>query len=130
VTEVADKSAFAGTVIASGSADDNQTLGDDMAGPTREEYDAKLKTVAAETDTKLARLEGKMDLILSKFDGVREDNRHIRNNQLATFIGLGLLIVGIATFAPTIFDLGSKFRETIAKEVQERMLHPAPKQEQ
>ena len=141
VTEAADESAFAGTVIASGSTDDNQTLGDDMAGPTREEYDAKLKTVAAETDTKLVRLEGKMDLILSKLDVVREDNRqlrndvredhrHTRNNQIATFIGLALLIIGIVAVAPAIFDLGSKFRETITKEIQEQMSHSAPRQQQ
>jgi hypothetical protein len=126
VTEAADKSAFAGTVIASGPTDDNQTLGDDMAGPTREEYDAKLKTVAAETDTKLARLEGKVDLVLSKLDGVREGNRHTQTIIISSVIALALLIVGL----PVIFDLGSKFRETITKEIQEQMSHSAPRQQQ
>src|SRR5262245_18865201 len=54
--------------------------GDEMAGPTREELDAKLETAAAQTDIKFARLEGKMDLMISKQDDAREDRRHLRNN--------------------------------------------------
>jgi len=54
-----------------------KTEGDEMAGPTREELDAKLQAAAAETDTKIARLEGKMDLVLLKLDHVLEGNRHI-----------------------------------------------------
>jgi hypothetical protein len=97
--------------------------GDEMASPTREELDAKLETIAAQTDTKVARLEGKMDLVLSKLDGVREDNRHLRNNVIGVGIALALLIIGVVAAAPVIFDLGFEVRETISKEIQERMPH-------
>jgi uncharacterized membrane protein YdfJ with MMPL/SSD domain len=99
-----------------------------MSELTREEHNAKLDAVRAETDTKIARLEGKLDLVLSKLDDVRADNRHTRNNQIAIGIALAILIVGVVaaalTVAPAIFDLGSKFHETIIKEIHEQMSHP------
>jgi hypothetical protein len=95
-----------------------ETEDDQMAGPTREEIDAKLETVAAQTDTKLARLEGKVDLVLSKLDDAREGNRHTQNIAISVGIGLALLIIGVVAAAPVIFDLGSKFHETIIKEMK------------
>jgi hypothetical protein len=104
----------------------SEALGDDMAGPTREEIDAKLKTVGAETDTKIARLEGKLDLVISKLDGVREDGRSTRANMWVIGVSLALLIIGVAAAAPAIFDLGMKVREGISKEIQEQVHKVSP----
>lgn len=85
---------------------------------------AKIAAAEARTDTKITRMEGKMDLILSKLEDVREDNRHTRNNQILIGVSLALLIIGVVAAAPVIFDLGSKFRETITKEIQEQLAKP------
>jgi hypothetical protein len=58
-------------------ADEPQTDGDAMAGPTHEEIAAQLKTVSAETDTKIARLDGKR-LLATKMDNVNENTLAIR----------------------------------------------------
>jgi hypothetical protein len=89
--------------------------------PTREEIQAQIAASEARGETKLARLEGKLDLVLVKLDDVREDGRHTRNNAILIGVSLALLIIGIVATAPVIFDLGSKFRETITKEVQDRI---------
>jgi hypothetical protein len=98
--------------------DEAKTEDDEMAGPTREEIDAKLETVGAQTDAKIVRLEGKMDLVLSKLDDAREGNRHTQNIIISVGVALALLIIGVVAAAPVIFDLGSKFHETIIKELK------------
>jgi hypothetical protein len=89
-----------------------------MANPTREEMTANLEAVEARTDTKIARLEGKIDLVLSKLDGVREDGRATRANQWVIGFGLAGLIVALVVAFPAFFDIGSKVRDMIREEAR------------
>jgi hypothetical protein len=96
--------------------------------------DAKIAAAEARTDTKIVRLEGKIDLVLSKLDSisqtykdVREGHRSVIANIWIVFAALAAIIIGAVAAAPVIFDLGMKVRETITKEVQERTLtQPSP----
>jgi hypothetical protein len=95
---------------------------EDMPNPTREEIDAKIDAAEARTDTKIARLEGKLDLIVeavrSSRDEAREGRRAIIANSWVVFGALVVIIGILYTVAPMIFDLGFKWRETISKEVE------------
>jgi hypothetical protein len=79
------------------------------------------------TDAKIARSEGKLDLVLSKLDDMREDNRSLRTNINAVGIGLALLIIACVAGAPVVIDFGFKLRETISKEVLDQVQTIAPK---
>ena len=98
-----------------------------MTNPTREEIQAQIAASEARGETKLARLEGKLDLVLLKLDDVKEDGRHTRNNAILIGVSLALLIIGSIAAAPVIFDLGFKLRETVTKEVQEQVQHAPAK---
>jgi hypothetical protein len=88
---------------------------------------AEIAAAEARTDTKITRMEGKLDLVISKLDGVREDNRATRANQWVVGLGLAVLIVAIATLFPVLLDFGAKIREMVVKEVHEvRPLPPPP----
>jgi len=87
--------------------------------------DAKI-TAETRTDTKIARMEGKLDLVIDKISNLREDNKHLHNNTFAVGISLAILIIGVAAIAPVIFDLGMRARETISREIQERFLTRQP----
>jgi hypothetical protein len=104
--------------------------GANMTAPTREEIQAQIAASEARGETKLTRLEGKLDLVLVKLDDVKEDGRHTRNNAILIGVSLALLIIGVVAAAPVIFDLGSKFRETVTKEVQEQVQHAPSKPQQ
>jgi hypothetical protein len=93
---------------------------------------AEIAAAEARTDTKIARLEGKLDLVLSKLDAVSENTiatrREVKDSERAVkanawVIGIGMLAVIIALLfgLPSIFDLGMKQRDTIVKEVQEQL---------
>jgi hypothetical protein len=100
--------------------------GNKMPDLTREEIDAKLAASEARTDTKIARLEGKLDLVLSKLDDVRNDNRGIRANQWVIGFGLALLIVAIAALFPAFFGIGAQVKDLVDASVQSH-LHPSQK---
>jgi hypothetical protein len=82
---------------------------------------AEIAAAEARTDTKITRMEGKLDLVISKLDGVREDNRSTRANQWVIGFGLAVLIVAVAALFPVFFDMGSKVHEIIEKAVQSRV---------
>lgn len=93
---------------------------------------AELAVVGAQTDTKIARLEGKLDLVIVKLDTVNENTlatrreikdseRSIKANAWVPAVGLLAVIVGLAFGLPSIFDLGMKLRETISKEIHEQV---------
>jgi hypothetical protein len=86
--------------------------------------DAKIAAAEARTDTKIVRLEGKLDLVISKLDGVKEGQCSVIANIWVVFAALAAIIIGSIAAAPVIFDLGMRLRETITKEIQERV--PAP----
>lgn len=89
---------------------------------------AEIAAAEARTDTKIARMEGKLDLVISKLDDVREDNRATRANQWVIGLGLAVLIVAIATLFPVFFDVGLKLGDLIEKKVQTHTTSPKPSQ--
>ena len=89
---------------------------------------AEIAAAEARTDTKITRMEGKLDLVISKLDDVREDGRATRANLWVVGLGLAVLIVAMITLFPVVLDLGMKTRESITKEVQEQVHKAAPKQ--
>lgn len=91
--------------------------GDVMSDLTREEVKAEIAASEARGDTKIARFEGKLDLVLSKLEDVRQDNRTTRANQWVIALGLAVLIVTIVSLLPIFFDWGSKIRDLVDKEV-------------
>lgn len=110
--------------------------------PSREELDAKLESQGAQTDTKIARLEGKLDLVIAKLDYVMKDNSETRdtirsegqNSRVITWtVGVGILAVVVAAIAlfPAIFDMGSKNQEGLNRAVREYFdSHLAPPKNQ
>jgi hypothetical protein len=79
--------------------------------------DAKIAAAEARTDTKIVRLEGKLDLVISKLDlinesyrGVKEGQRAVITNIWVVFAALAAIILGSIAAAPLIFDLGMRLR--------------------
>jgi Fe2+ transport system protein B len=89
-----------------------------MSDPTREEIQAHISASEARTDTKIARLEGKIDLVISKLDSAKDDSRTIRNNQWVIFFGLALLIVAMITTFPIFFNVGTQIKAMVDNAVQ------------
>lgn len=88
--------------------------------------DAKIAAAEARTETKVARIEGKLDLVLSKLGDVRDGQRSVVANIWVVFAALAAIIIGSIAAAPVIFDLGMKLRETITNEIQQRLPTPTP----
>lgn len=80
--------------------------------------DAKIKLSEAQTETKIARMEGKLDLVLSKLDDVRDDYRGTRANIWVVGLGLAVLIVGVAALFPSFFGMGAQIRDMVHNEIQ------------
>jgi hypothetical protein len=102
----------------------------------REVTDHAIAAAEARTDTKIVRLEGKMDLVLSKLNDsiagsesirrdVKESERALKANAWVIFGALIVVIGIVITVAPVILDFGFKLREAVTKEVQEQV-HKAP----
>jgi hypothetical protein len=115
----------------------NPNTSDEMADITREEMKAEIAAAEARSDTKIARIEGKLDLVLEAVRSSREDARNIlanaNDNRRAVitngWVIFGALVVAVGimfTVAPAIFDLGFKWRETISREVQDQYQRNAP----
>lgn len=101
---------------------ESQTEMDSNGMATEDDLEkARIAESEARTETKIARLEGKLDLVLSKLDDVREDNRSTRANQWVIGLGLAVLIVAIAALFPVFFDLGSKVHDLIDRTVQSHL---------
>lgn len=101
-------------------------------GVSKDELAAHLRAVSAETDTKIARMEGKMDLVLSKIEGlntrisdvsneISDSRRATRANAMAVGLGLAGLMLALAALVPTFYDLGGKQRDVIKEEVKTQM---------
>jgi hypothetical protein len=105
---------------------------------SREEIDAKIAAAEARGDTKIARMEGKLDLVLStvnvRFDAVTEQITGARSNQWVIAFGLaGLfltvvaIIVAVAFGMPAIYSLGTQTRDIVREEVKAALpTPPAP----
>ena len=90
---------------------------DKMTDISRDEVDAKIALSNAQTDTKFARLEGKLDLVLSKMAEVQESTRATRANQWVIGTALAVLIVALAFGVPTVFGFGLQLRDVVHSEV-------------
>lgn len=95
---------------------------------TREEIDAKIAASEARNETKIARLEGKLDLLLEKANqaamaaeqsekAIKEEGRATRANIVVLGTALALLIIGLVALFPVIFDLGEHIREMVEQAV-------------
>lgn len=83
--------------------------------PTREEIDAKMAAAEARTDTKLAKLEGKLDLVLTEVRSAKQEAKEDSRTNRNLNIGLAAIIIAvialIATFGPQMLDLGTRLDE-------------------
>ena len=115
--------------------DDTGQLGAKMSDVSREEIDAKIAASEARTETKITRLEGKLDLVLAKLDSAREDNkqqfasakddsRAIRSNQWMIAFGLAAIIVAVVALFPVFFGIGVQLKDIVAHEVETRIAPP------
>ncbi|MCJ2092270.1 hypothetical protein MKK67_07145 [Methylobacterium sp. J-072] len=90
-------------------------VGQPMAGPTREEIDAKIAAAEARGDTKLKGLEGKIDLLIQTLGEVRNDNRSLKTNIWTVCAIIVAAIVGvagiIAAVVPFAFQTGIQFKD-------------------
>lgn len=96
-----------------------------MTDPTREEIKAEISASEARGETKITLFAGKLDLVLSKLDDVRQDNRTSRANQWVIGFGLAVLIVAVAALFPVFFSMGSQIRDLVHMEVHDQL--PKPK---
>jgi hypothetical protein len=94
-----------------------------MADSTREIIDDKVAASEARGETKLVRLEGKLDLIMKTIDDLaREskiDSRATRSNQLVVGFGLAALIVAIAALFPVFFGMGDRIHDIVDRAVSD-----------
>lgn len=103
----------------------NTSQGGTMSELTREEMKEAIGAAEARGETKIARFEGKLDLVLSKLDDVRQDNRTTRANQWVIAFGLALLIVALVASFPSFFGIGSQIRDLVHTEVHDQLPAPA-----
>jgi hypothetical protein len=121
--------------LTAGSSADDLYEGATMASQD-ELVDAKLAAAEARTDTKIAKLEGKLDLVLETVRSFRSDvlesgnvtrteardnRRAVIANQWVIFGAFSVILGIVVAAAPVVFDLGSKWRETLTTEVREQL---------
>jgi len=89
----------------------------DIMTTSDELTDAKIAASEARTDTKIVRIEGKLDLLLSESKATRED---IKESKRTTWtVGLTIagiivsVIIGIITMLPSFFDMGKNFQNAV-----------------
>lgn len=99
-----------------------------MTDLTREEMKAEILASERGTETKIARFEGKLDLVLLKLDTVeknvaegRAEQRSTKANIWVVGLGLAALLIGLAFGIPTIFSYGQEQRDVIHNEVQQQL---------
>lgn len=125
--EAADRAARAAAGLPSQA---ERPISSDMTGTTI--IDAKIAASEARTDTKFAKLEGKLDLILNKVDRLEGDSQRtratVRNTGLTLFFGLASLMVAISALAFNgflgSFNAGVRVRDIVREEVV--AARPAP----
>ena len=95
---------------------------------TREEIKAQHEAIEARTDTKIVRLEGKLDLVIQSVQAGRVETLESRNAVIASqrgvianiWVGIAIVVAVIVAFftvTPMYFDQGFHLRETITQEV-------------
>lgn len=117
------------------NVDEQKYHGVDMAPPNDNDLvDAKIAASEARSETKLARLEGKIDTavatLLGELHGLRDDVRqtdqYSRGTRSVIFvtivtatIALGGLIVAMATYGDALFGRGMNVRDVIQSTVKD-----------
>ena len=105
-------------------ADPVESLEASMPNPSREEIDAKIATSEARTDTKFARLEGKLDLVLGQATAAHEAARGLKTTIIATGLGtvlaLAALLMAVVTYGDAIFSRGMSVRDVVKAVAQEQ----------
>jgi hypothetical protein len=93
--------------------------GDAMADPTREEFDAKLATVEARTETRFVELSGKIDRVADSISSlansvttIRTEVRH--ENNLTRWTIVGLVVAGLAALWVTQSNMLASFSAGVA----------------
>jgi phage-related tail fiber protein len=100
-----------------------------MSNAMTEEIKDKVAAAEARTDTKIARVEGKLDLVLSKLADIgtqiqtsdshrREDYRSTRANIWGIGGALAILIVAIVGLFPIFFGIGAQVKDWIDHSVE------------
>lgn len=89
---------------------------------TREEIDAKIAASEARTDTRLAEMSGKFDLMISKIDSLHNDlsrtEKRVENAKWTMVaVVIGAVLAGAGLLASGV-GIGSAFREIVRQEVQ------------
>jgi hypothetical protein len=91
--------------------------------PTRDETDAKIAAAEARGETKIARMEGKIDLLLSnlndvhwKIADVRSEYRVTRVNMWVIGFGLAILVLAVSLGMPSLQGLGAQMRDFVRGE--------------
>jgi hypothetical protein len=99
-----------------------------MSDMTREEMKAEIAASEARGETKIARFEGKLDLVLEKLGNVNENVRSSNNNQWVIGLGLAVLIVAMVALFPVFFGMGAQIRDMVHTEMQSQTpVAPTPK---
>lgn len=111
------------------------TEDDVMSNPTREEINAHIRASEAGTETKIVRLEGKIETlaatIVGKIDSLKDDvakadqyNRDTRWVLLGTFIAgmfaIGGLLLALATYGDALFGRGMSVRDIVQTVIKEQ----------
>jgi hypothetical protein len=106
-----------------------------MGDPTREEISAQIKSSEAATETKIVRLEGKIDTlqatILGRIDTLQSSVSSTKGwitggffaiaaLVVSTAIGLAALIIGVATYGDALFGRGMNVRDVVQAVIKEQ----------
>jgi hypothetical protein len=106
-----------------------------MTDPSRGEIAAHISATKARTDTKIAHLEGKLEMVAAtlagKLDALSEKisadheyNRSTRWVIVGLSIALAALIVGLATYGDAMFGRGLNVRDLIQTTIKEMLSQP------
>lgn len=89
-------------VVNSAYANEQRRTGiDQMNAPTREEFDAKLETIEARMDTRIATLEGKFELMFHRMDRMSQD---LSNAKWWLLGAVFTILFGVAGFNATLLS--------------------------
>lgn len=109
--------------------------------PSSGEVDAKIAASEARSETKIVRLEGKLDLVLSRMDGIGRDMDNIRHDirssratviavVVAVGIGIAALMATMFGSLPSFFGMSTYIHDLVTREVHSQVIVPPSPPEQ
>lgn len=101
----------------------------------REQVQDLVALAEARSDTKLARLEGKLDLLLSETTATRREAEAARHEAsgtkttiivtgIATVVALAALLMAVITYGDAIFSRGMSVRDVVKAVAEEQRSKP------